>query len=324
MTAAAVLEVDGLSRHYRLPREGLFEPPAWLYAVNEVSFTVGRGASFGIVGESGCGKSTLARAIMAIEPLASGSVRVLGEDLATLGAVRLRAHRRHFQMVFQDPFGALDPRHRVGRIIAEPIAGLEGPTPPEERSRRVAEALDSVGLGANDAAKFPHQFSGGQRQRIAIARALITRPALLVADEPVSALDVSVQAQVLNLLRDLQERYALAYVLISHDLAVIDYVCDEVAVMYLGRIVERGAKAEILARPAHPYTRALRDAVPSPVPGARAHPRTRLAGGAPSQTSLGLGCAFAPRCPRAEARCHAEAPSLREIAPGHLASCHFA
>jgi peptide/nickel transport system ATP-binding protein len=216
------------------------------------------GRSLGIVGESGSGKSTLARHVMALEAPTSGSVRLLGRDLHALSPAELIAARRDFQMVFQDPYGSLDPRQRVGRIVAEPLIGVA----PDESRQRVAESLNAVGLRATDIDKYPHEFSGGQRQRIAIARALITRPKLIVADEPVSALDVSVQAQVLNLLADLQAEFGVTYLFISHDLAVVDHVCDEVVVMQSGRIVEHGPTEQVLHQPSHIYTRSLLAAVP--------------------------------------------------------------
>ena len=254
-----LLEVHDLVKRYHLPRESVFAPAPVVEALRGVSFTVRAGRSLGIVGESGSGKSTLARLVMALEAPTSGSVRLLGRDLNALPAAELIAARRDFQMVFQDPYGSLDPRQRVGRIVAEPLRGV---TPADTRAR-VAAALDAVGLRASDADKYPHEFSGGQRQRIAIARALITRPKLIVADEPVSALDVSVQAQVLNLLADLQQQFGVTYLFVSHDLAVIEHVCDEVAVMRAGEIVERGATDEVLRHPAHAYTRALLAAVPT-------------------------------------------------------------
>ena len=317
-----VLEVEGLHRHYVLPRERLFKPPGTVYAVNGVDFRIETGRSFGVVGESGCGKSTLARTAMALEPPTAGAVRLLGRDLARLGRRELRRMRRHCQMVFQDPYGSLDPRHTVGRIVAEPLAALEH-VDASERAGRTAAVLESVGLKAGDVNKYPHEFSGGQRQRIAIARALITRPELIVADEPVSALDVSVQAQVLNLLQDLQQAHGVTYMLISHDLAVVEYVCHEVAVMYLGRIVEQGPTRALFARPVHPYTQALLDAVPQPVPGRRKRRRLRIEGAVTSQTALARGCAFADRCPRVEARCKTETPDLVEVEPGHRAACHL-
>ena len=320
---AAMLKVDGLTRHYRLPRTSLWRPRETVYALNGVSFAVERGRSFGIVGESGCGKSTLARLVMALETPTEGRIELLGQPLGALPAAALQNLRRHFQMVFQDPYGSLNPRHTVARIVAEPLTTLEAELPAPERQSRMLEALQTVGLRPGDSGKYPHEFSGGQRQRIAIARALITRPELIVADEPVSALDVSVQAQILNLLRDLQERHNVTYMLISHDLGVVDYVCDEVAVMYLGRIVEQAPTATLFSRAAHPYTQALLDAVPR-VGAGRRRQRVRLQGGVMTQTRLPTGCAFADRCPRAEARCHREAPPLRPLTSEHHAACHFA
>ena len=318
-----VLQVEGLSRHYRLPRETMFGAPGTVYALNGVDFSVRSGQSFGIVGESGCGKSTLARTVMALEPATAGRVKILGTDLASLNLGELRTMRRRFQMVFQDPYGSLDPRHTVGRIVAEPLDALKVGLDRDTRQGRVLAALESVGLRDGDLRKYPHEFSGGQRQRIAIARAIVTRPALIVADEPVSALDVSVQAQVLNLLRDLQRDSGVAYVLISHDLAVVKYVCEEAAVMYLGRIVEQAPTEALFSKPIHPYTRALLDAVPQPLRHGR-RKRNTLKGAPASQTRLAPGCAFADRCPIAEAKCLAETPALREISPGHTAACHFA
>jgi len=257
-TSAPLLVVENLVKQYRLPREGLFTPPPVVHALQGVSFKLEAGKSLGIVGESGSGKSTLARLVMALESPTSGSVKLLGCDLHALDADALRAARRDFQMVFQDPYGSLDPRQRIGRIVAEPLLRMTA----DERRQRVAESLDAVGLRAADADKYPHEFSVGQRQRIAIARALITRPKLIVADEPVSALDVSVQAQVLNLLQDLRLHFGVAYLFISHDLAVVDHVCDEVAVMQAGRIVEQGSPERLFRHAEHAYTRSLIAAVP--------------------------------------------------------------
>jgi peptide/nickel transport system ATP-binding protein len=248
-----LLELRDVSRRYALPRERLFEPAPVVHALRGVSLVLQAGRSLGVVGESGSGKSTLARLAMALEPPSSGTVHFGGRDLNRLGAAELKAARRDFQMVFQDPYGSLDPRQRVGRIVAEPLP----PGDDTQRAQRVAESLEAVGLRADDSQKYPHEFSGGQRQRIAIARALITRPKLIVADEPVSALDVSVQAQVLNLLMDLQQQFGVTYLFISHDLAVIDHVCDDVVVMQAGQIVERGPCRQVLAEPQHPYTRML-------------------------------------------------------------------
>ena len=248
-----LLVVENVVKHYRLPRESLLKTAPLVEALRGVSFTLHGGRSLGIVGESGSGKSTLARLVMALEAPTAGHVRLLGRDPGTLSAAELMAARRDFQMVFQDPYGSLDPRQRVGRIVAEPLIGIAA----AEQRERVAASLDAVGLRASDAAKYPHEFSGGQRQRIAIARALITRPKLIVADEPVSALDVSVQAQVLNLLADLQAQFGVTYLFISHDLAVVDHVCDDVVVMQHGRIVEQGPTEQVFAAPAHAYTRSL-------------------------------------------------------------------
>ena len=318
MTTAPLLVVDNLVREYRLPRERLFEPAPRVQALRGVSFTLNAGRSLGIVGESGSGKSTLARLVMALEPPSAGRVTLLGRDLHALSATELKDARRDVQMVFQDPYGSLDPRQRVGRIVAEPL--IDGT--PAERADRVAQSLDAVGLRASDAAKYPHEFSGGQRQRIAIARALITRPKLIVADEPVSALDVSVQAQVLNLLMDLRDQFGVTYLLISHDLAVVDHVCDEVAVMYQGRIVEQGAPEVLFHAAGHPYTRALMRALPGAADAASVAPRPSIRVAPVAATST--GCEYVSRCPHRVDRCSAQVPALRRLADGHAAACHRA
>jgi len=260
--AQPLLQVHDVQHHYPLPRTRLLGPRPVLPVLHGVSFDIQAGRSLGVVGESGSGKSTLARIAMALETPSHGSVRLLGHDLHRLSVPALRAARRDFQMVFQDPYGSLDPRQSVERIVTEPLRALTGRATRAEVAERAAEVLAQVGLRAADARKYPHEFSGGQRQRIAIARALITRPRLIVADEPVSALDVSVQAQVLNLLAELQERHGVTYLLISHDLAVVGHLCDEVLVLQAGRVVERGAPQQLFSRPQHPYTRALVAAVP--------------------------------------------------------------
>jgi peptide/nickel transport system ATP-binding protein len=261
-----LLRADGLGQTYALPRRHLLQRAPRVQALADVNFTLHAGRSLGVVGESGSGKSTLARLVMALERPASGHVSFEGRDLHALDAAALRAARAGFQMVFQDPYGSLDPRRTVGQTVAEPLALLHPPgTPPPgraERRERAAAALAEVGLGAADLDKYPHEFSGGQRQRIAIARALITRPRLIVADEPVSALDVSVQAQVLNLMLDLQQRHGLAYLFISHDLALVDWMCDEVLVLDAGRVVERGAPQTLFTQPRHPTTQRLLAAMP--------------------------------------------------------------
>ncbi len=264
-STAPLLEVTDLVRHYALPRERLFAPPPQVKALNGVSFSVRQGQSLGIVGESGSGKSTIARLVMALDVPTSGSVRLLGRDLHQLPREELRAARRNVQMVFQDPYGSLDPRRTVARIVAEPLEVLAQSTRGEQREQ-AAESLEAVGLRTSDLEKYPHEFSGGQRQRIAIARALITRPKLIVADEPVSALDVSVQAQVLNLMQDLQQQFGISYLLISHDLAVVNHLCDDVCVLHQGLVVERGAPQKLFAHAEHPYTQALMAAVPRAEP----------------------------------------------------------
>jgi peptide/nickel transport system ATP-binding protein len=316
----ALLDAANLVRSYRLPSDSLLGGHASLRAVDDVSLTIEAGRSFGIVGESGSGKSTLARLVTMLETPDAGSVRFDGEELTAMAPRELRRRRRHFQMMFQDPYGSLDPRQRVGRIVAEPLDVAEPDLPRSGRSARIAAMLDSVGLPADAAGRYPHEFSGGQRQRIALARALITTPTLIVADEPVSALDVSVQAQVLNLMMDLQERHGVTYLFISHNLAVVEHVADEVGVMYRGRIVEQGAAEALFTRPAHPYARALVDAIPDPEAPRRAAPRAMPSHDGAAATS---GCAYAPRCPRAQARCRAERPELREIATGRRAACHY-
>jgi peptide/nickel transport system ATP-binding protein len=310
-----LLEILDLVKIYRLARRRLFAPAPQLRAVDGVSFRVTAGRSFGIVGESGSGKSTLARASIALEDPTSGEARLLGRAMNLASRAELRKMRAHMQMIFQDPYGSLDPRQRIARIVAEPLACLDAISR-RQSAERVAEALAAVGLGAADGRKYPHEFSGGQRQRIAIARALITRPKLVVADEPVSALDVSIQAQVLNLMTDLQQQFGVTYLLISHDLAVVEHICDEIAVMYRGRFVETGPSEQVLRSPAHPYTRALIDAAPKLQAERRRAP-------APASEGPQGGCPYAPRCPFAQTRCREEAPELRPVADGRLAACHF-
>ena len=261
-----LLQVSDLAKRYRLPRRHLLSPAPEVQALAGVSFSLQAGRSLGVVGESGSGKSTLARLVMALEAPSAGSVLLEGVDLHRLDAAALRRARVKLQMVFQDPYGSLDPRRTVGQTVAEPLAVLLGAGRAEQRER-AADMLDAVGLRAADADKYPHEFSGGQRQRIAIARALAVQPKLIVCDEPTSALDVSVQAQVLNLMQDLQDRYGVSYLFVSHDLAVVDRVCDEVIVLYQGRIVEQGPPSRLFTRPEHPYTQRLLAALPGALPG---------------------------------------------------------
>jgi len=319
-----LVAVESVVRRYALRGEGLLGARGAVTAVDDVSLAIAPGRSFGVVGESGSGKSTLARLVMALERPDQGSVRFEGQDLFSLSAPALRALRRGFQMVFQDPYGSLDPRQRVGRIVTEPLDVAEPDLPRAEAQARVGEMLAAVGLRPADAERYPHEFSGGQRQRVALARALVTAPKLIVADEPVSALDVSVQAQVLNLLMDLQETRGVTFLFISHNLAVVEHVADEVAVMYRGRVVEQGGAAAVFAAPAHPYTQALVAAVPE-VSAAGIRPQAPPLADAPelALAERARACAFAPRCPRAEARCRSEMPVLREVSPGRQAACHI-
>jgi peptide/nickel transport system ATP-binding protein len=313
-----ILEVAGLVRDYRLPRPHPFAAAPSLRVLHGVDLAVPAGGSLGVVGESGSGKSTLARTVLALERPQAGSVRLRGTDLFALGRAGLRAARRDMQAVFQDPYGSLDPRHSVGGIVGEPIAALAPEVSAAERRDRVAAMLEAVGLPAASAQNYPHEFSGGQRQRVAIARALVTHPALVVADEPVSALDVSVQAQVLNLMLDLQARLGLAWLFISHDLGVVRCIAARVVVLYRGRVVEEGPTAGVFAAPRHPYTQALVAAVP------RIGGRSRRPGPppAPDRPELPGGCAYAQRCPRAAAICGSDQPSLGGPA-AHRAACHF-
>ena len=296
------------------------KPRQFVHAVDGVSFAIERGRTLALVGESGCGKSTVARLLVGLYGPTRGRVEFDGQDTATLGGgAALRAVRRRMQMIFQDPYASLNPRWKVLDIVAEPLRehGLVDGEPAQRA--RVAELLQSVGLAAADMEKFPHQFSGGQRQRISIARALATQPEFLVCDEPTSALDVSVQAQVLNIMKDLQRARGLTYLFISHNLAVVRHVSDEVGVMYLGRLVELAPKAELFARPRHPYTRMLLDAIPDIHMSGRA--RTPVQGEVPNPLNPPAGCAVHPRCPHANARCSAERPALQSIA-GIRIACH--
>jgi peptide/nickel transport system ATP-binding protein/oligopeptide transport system ATP-binding protein len=305
-----MLEVAGLKKHF--PLKG-----RTLRAVDGVSFTIGEGETLGLVGESGCGKSTAGKAILRLIEPTAGTIRLRGVDITALGEAEMRPHRRTLQAVFQDPYSSLNPRMTAGAIVAEPLKnfGLAS-------EERVAELFRRVGLAPEQMRRYPHEFSGGQRQRLGIARALALRPALIVADEPVSALDVSVQAQVINLLEDLQAEYRLSYLFIAHDLAVVQHISHRVAVMYLGKIVELADKKSLFARPRHPYTQALLSAVPQPVPGAKRQ-RIVLKGDLPSPASPPSGCRFHTRCPYAFERCRVEEPAFEEKAPGHWAACHL-
>ncbi|MEX2206719.1 MAG: dipeptide ABC transporter ATP-binding protein [Myxococcota bacterium] len=319
--SAPLLQVRDLRKSFPVGGGG-FGRRARLQAVDGVELDVGVGETVGLVGESGCGKSTVARlALRLIEP-DSGEIRFEDRDLRALGRSELRAMRRRMQIVFQDPFASLNPRMTVGETIGEGLH-VHGLARGAERDQRVAGLLETVGLAPEHAGRYPHEFSGGQRQRVGIARALALEPRLIVADEPVSSLDVSIQAQILNLLLDLQQRFGLAYLFISHDLRVVRHLSRRVAVMYLGRIVEYGPADSLYARPQHPYTEALLSAVPVPDP-TKQQRRIVLSGDVPSPIAPPSGCPFHPRCPKAIARCATERPALREIAPRHVTACHLA
>lgn len=313
--ARPLLEVRGLSQQFAVGHDVLGRPSQWLRAVQDVSLDLRPGRTLGIVGESGCGKSTLARTILHLQRPSAGRVCFDGQPLDDLGPAGLRRLRQDMQIVLQDPFGALNPRRPVGASIADGVRGRNA-------RAQVAALLERVGLRAEDASRYPHEFSGGQRQRICIARALASRPRLIVADEAVSALDVSVQAQILNLLSELRSEFGLSFLFISHNLSVVRAFCDQVAVMYLGRIVEQGPAESIFTAPAHPYTRALISAVPVADPH-RQVTRAVLSGDIPSPLSPPSGCAFRTRCPHATPACAASRPEARQLcAPGHMAACH--
>ncbi|QPF74117.1 ATP-binding cassette domain-containing protein [Roseateles sp. DAIF2] len=307
-----LLQAHDLHVHYPRPRS------APLRAVDGVSLSLARGETLGLVGESGCGKSTLGRALLRLEPLQQGRIEFDGQDLAALSGGALRRWRRRAQLVFQDPFGSLNPRQRVAEILGAPLAA-HGIARPAERGPRIAQLLDQVGLPRSALQRYPHEFSGGQRQRLGIARALVLEPELLVCDEPVSALDLSVQAQILNLLAALKRERGLSYLFVSHDLSVVRYFADRVLVMYLGRVVESAPRERLWAAPRHPYTQALIAAVPDPARRRQAAP---LAGELPGAGALPGGCAFHPRCPSATALCRQVAPPLQGDGAEHLVACH--
>jgi len=313
-----ILAVERLSKFFEVGGR-LFRKPARVQAVADVSFTIGKRTSLGLVGESGCGKSTLARCLLRLVEPDAGRIVFEGQDLTDLDRASMRAVRRLAQIIFQDPYASLNPRRTVRQTLAEPLR-VHGTVQEKDVDSRIEAALEEVGLAADFASRYPHEFSGGQRQRIGIARALILQPSLIVADEPVSALDVSVQAQVLKLLERLRERRGLSLLFVSHDLGVVRHVCDRVAVMYLGRIVEEGPVPEIFDRPLHPYTRVLRAASPVPDPRAR-FALPRVVGEIPSAMNPPTGCAFHPRCPNAMPRCSQEAPALTEMGGGRKVAC---
>jgi peptide/nickel transport system ATP-binding protein len=323
LEGAPLLQITDLVREFPVGSQLLPWQRDTVKAVSGVSVTVHKGETYGLVGESGCGKTTLGRLIVALEKSDSGGVRLDGDDVGRMRSRQLRRRRRDLQMMFQDPYASLDPRMRVGSILSEPL-NIQGIGDRGSRRTRVAEMLGEVGLPASSVDRFPHEFSGGQRQRIGLARALILNPSLIVADEPVSALDVSIRSQVLNLMKRLQAEHNLTFIVISHDLAVVKYLADRIGVMYLGRLVETGSGDDIYSRPAHPYTAGLVAAIPIPDPAVeRAKTEVGVRGELPSPISPPSGCRFRTRCPRAEQRCADETPQLRVFGPGHEAACHF-
>jgi len=321
MAPTTVLEVHDLKKHFPVRRGILSRRVGTVYAVDGISFALNSGETLGLVGESGCGKSTAGKMILKLIEPTAGQIYLHGERIDGLNRAAMRRRRNRLQVVFQDPYASLNPRMRANDIVAEPLRNFESLAVAEIEAR-VADLFEKVGLRPDLMRRYPHEFSGGQRQRLVIARALALKPSVIVCDEPVSALDVSVQAQVINLLADLQRNFGVAYVFIAHDLAVVEHISHRVAVMYLGRIVELADKRQLFANPQHPYTEALLSAVPVPEPAAVSQ-RIVLPGDVPSPINPPAGCHFHPRCPYAMARCRNEAPSMREVAPGHFAACHL-
>jgi len=317
----SVLEVEDLKTYFPVRKGLLRRAVGQVHAVDGVSFTIGAGETLGLVGESGCGKTTVGRSVLRLIEPTAGVIRLGGRDITRLARAELRPLRREMQIIFQDPFSSLNPRMRAGDIVGEPLK-VHATVPSRERRERVAALFARVGLSKAQMDNYPHQFSGGQRQRIGVARALALNPKLIIGDEPVSALDVSIQAQVINLLTDLQRELGLSYLFISHNLAVVEHISHRIAVMYLGRIVEHTDRETLFRKPLHPYTEALLAAVPVPDPAARRAKRV-LQGDVPSPLHPPAGCHFHTRCPYAEARCRSETPRLREIEPGHHVACHL-
>ena len=322
MNQGPLLEVDAVSVRYTLPSNRLFGRGRSVHAVDRVSLSLARGESLGLVGETGCGKTSLSRAVYGLAPVSSGAVRFDGVDIGSAGRAQRRAIRRGMQMIFQDPGGSLNPRMRVGELVGEPLA-IHGEGDRRSQRDRVVEVLEAVGLGADDLRRHPHELSGGQRQRIAIARSVVLRPSLIIADEPVSALDVSLRAQILNLIASLRRDLGLAMVFVSHDLAVVSHLCARVAVMYLGRIVETGQAREVLSSPRHPYTQELIASSPVPDP---ARPIRLLAspGDPPNPASPPAGCHYHPRCVHATEACRSVSPQLEAVFAGRHVACHHA
>lgn len=321
-TPKPLLQVRNLVKYYPIRGGILKRVVAWVKAVDDISFTIYEGETLGLVGESGCGKTTAALTLLRLTEPTRGEAYFDGQNIFALKGPALKALRRQMQIVFQDPYSSLDPRLPVGESVMEGLK-IHGIGTPRERRERMMDMLRKVGLEPYHAYRYPHEFSGGQRQRIGIARALVLRPKFVVLDEPVSALDVSIQAQILNLLMDLQEEFKLTYLFVAHNLAVVEHISHRVAVMYLGKIVELAPTQEIFTTPLHPYTQALLSAIPIPDPTAKKE-RIILPGDVPSPLNPPSGCRFHPRCPFAQPECSAQEPILREIRPGHFTACHFA
>ena len=321
MNSTELLRVQDLQVRFPAERTLLGRATAWIHAVNGVGFSIQAGETVGLVGESGCGKSTLGRAVVRLVRPTSGRILFEGQDLAPLSERQLRPLRRRFQMIFQDPYASLNPRMTVQQLVEEPLVVCGLAAKSDQRRDRVRELLTSVGLEPSHAERYPHEFSGGQRQRIGIARALAAEPSLIVCDEPVSALDVSVQAQVVNLLQDLQRQRKVAYLFVAHDLAVVEHLSHRILVMYLGKILESGAAKDLVRHPRHPYTQALISATPEIDPDSKRR-RIVLSGEVPSPIHPPSGCAFHPRCPVAVDRCRVESPALRDVGNGNSVACH--
>jgi len=320
--ATPLLDVRGLKKHFPIYKGVFSRVGGHVYAVDGVSFHIGHGETLGLVGESGCGKSTVGRTVLKLLEPTEGTIRLEDEDITDLDGVAMMPYRQRMQMIFQDPYASLNPRMPARSIVGEPMQ-IHGVAEGKEREERVAALFERVGLGSRYMNSYPHEFSGGQRQRIGIARALALNPDLIVGDEPVSALDVSIQAQIINLLMDLQDELNLSYLFVAHDLAVVEHISHRVAVMYLGRIVEITDKTSLFDSPLHPYTEALLSAVPMPKARARGRKRVILEGDVPSPINPPSGCHFHSRCPYAMARCRSDVPMLREVQAGHWAACHL-